>query len=198
MAAAQIFANALRQDDLLARLAPGAFLVFLPGAPRHVAARIAERLCATVRSTIAVRGVSQDLPIAISPDTGAVPGERIVGILTPGKGITVYPIFARALQEFEDEPDRWVDLTWDEREADERYPARLKILVHNEVGALAQVAQAIGENDGNIENLQMVTRAADFYDLDVSLEVLDVRHLNEIVKALSNQPLVNSVTRANG
>ncbi len=149
------------------------------------------------KKTIAVRGVSSDLPIDIHSATGAVPGERIVGVLSPGKGITVYPIFARALQEFEDEPDRWVDLTWDERQADERYPARLKILVHNEVGALAQVAQAIGENDGNIENLQMVTRASDFYDLDVSVEVLDVRHLNQIVKSLSAKPLVSSVTRAN-
>ena len=39
------------------------------------------------------------------------PGD--VGILTPGEGITVYPIFARALQAFDDQPDRWVDLTWD-------------------------------------------------------------------------------------
>ena len=145
---------------------------------------------------IAVRGVSQDLPIAISTDTGAVPGERIVGILTPGKGITVYPIFSRSLQQYEDEPDRWVDLTWDERDEDERYPARLKVMVHNEVGALAQVAQAIGEKDGNIENLQMVTRASDFYDLDISIEVLDLRHLNRIIKALSAQALVSSVTRA--
>ena len=152
---------------------------------------------ASDKRTIAVRGVSRDLPISISPATGAVPGERVVGILTPGKGITVYPIFARALQEFEDEPDRWVDLTWDEREEDERYPARLKILIHNEVGALAQVTRAIGENDGNIENLHLVTRATDFYDLDISVEVLDVRHLNQIINALGTKSLVSSVVRAN-
>ena len=49
----------------------------------------------------------------ISPGTGAVPGERIVGILTPGEGITVYPIFAKALSAFDNEPDRWIDLAWD-------------------------------------------------------------------------------------
>ena len=149
------------------------------------------------KKTIAVRGVSRDLPISIFAGTGAVPGERIVGILTPGEGIMVFPIFARRLQAFEDEPDRWVDLAWDEVEEDERYPARLKILIHNEVGALAQVAQTIGANEGNIENLQMVTRAADFYDLDVSIEVQDVRHLNQIIQALNAQSLVSSVSRAN-
>ncbi len=146
--------------------------------------------------TIAVRGVSKDLPITIAPQTGAVPGERIVGILTPGEGITVYPIFARELQRFEDETDRWVDLTWDERDPDERYPARLKVLIHNEVGALAQVTQAIGENAGNIENLNMTTRATDFYELDIYVEVEDLRHLNQIMKALNAQPLVSQVTRA--
>ena len=148
------------------------------------------------KRSIAVRGVSRDLPISISPDTGAVPGERIVGILTPGEGIIVYPIFARALQQYEDEPDRWVDLTWDEQQDNERYPARLKILIINEVGALAQVTQAIGDNDGNIENLHLATRATDFFDLDVSIEVVDIRHLNRIINALGTKTLVSSIERA--
>src|SRR5262249_5658604 len=50
---------------------------------------------------IPVRGVNRDLPLTISPQTGAVPGERIVGIMTPGQGITIYPIFAKALEEFD-------------------------------------------------------------------------------------------------
>lgn len=69
-AAAQILADALRQDDLLARIAPGAFLVFLPGAPRHVAARIAEQLRGRIRSGIAVRGI----PVTLSIGLAAHPG----------------------------------------------------------------------------------------------------------------------------
>src|SRR5262245_39711015 len=88
---------------------------------------------------IAVRGVNSELPIHIAPETGAVPGDRIVGILTPGEGITVYPIFARALQAFDDQPERWVDLAWDSSDDTMRYPSRLAVQIHNEVGALAQV-----------------------------------------------------------
>jgi GTP diphosphokinase / guanosine-3',5'-bis(diphosphate) 3'-diphosphatase len=127
-----------------------------------------------------------------------VPGERIVGILTPGQGITIYPIFARTLQRFDDEPDRWVDLTWDTVDAGQLYPARIKVVIHNEVGALAQVTSAIGENGGNIDNLQMVTRARDFYDLDIVIEVHDVKHLNRIIHDLKLQRLVSSVARMTG
>jgi GTP diphosphokinase / guanosine-3',5'-bis(diphosphate) 3'-diphosphatase len=147
---------------------------------------------------IGVRGLNRDLPIRFAPETGAVPGERIVGILTPGEGITIYPIFARGLQNFDDEPDRWVDLTWDTLDDGQLYPARVKVMIHNEVGALAQVTGVIGDNGGNIDNLQMVTRAQDFYDLDIVLEVHDVKHLNRIMQDLRLKPLVSSVVRMTG
>jgi (p)ppGpp synthase/HD superfamily hydrolase len=147
---------------------------------------------------IAVRGVNSELPIRIAPETGAVPGDRIVGILTPGEGITVYPIFARALQAFDDQPERWVDLAWDSSDDAMRYPSRLAVQIHNEVGALAQVAQTIGELDGNIDQLQMHTHAKDFYDLDIVLEVNDLKHLTSIMNALRNKPLVSSVSRVTG
>ena len=45
-----------------------------------------------------------------------MPGDRIVGILSPGEGITIYPIQSPALSEFEDKPERWLDVRWDEEE----------------------------------------------------------------------------------
>ncbi|HUF44234.1 MAG TPA: bifunctional (p)ppGpp synthetase/guanosine-3',5'-bis(diphosphate) 3'-pyrophosphohydrolase [Aestuariivirgaceae bacterium] len=162
-----------------------------PGETKRPLAKRGER-------AIRVRGLNRDLPIRFAPETGAVPGERIVGILTPGEGITVYPIFARGLQRFDDEPDRWVDLTWDTLDDGQLYPARVKVVIHNEVGALAQVTGAIGENGGNIDNLQMATRAKDFYDLDIVLEVHDVKHLNRIMQDLRMKPLVSSIVRMTG
>ena len=47
------------------------------------------------------------MPVQFAPNGGAVPGDRIVGILNPGEGITIYPIQSPALQAFEDAPERW-------------------------------------------------------------------------------------------
>ena len=71
-------------------------------------------------------------------------------------------------------------------------------MIHNEVGALAQLTQTISDNGGNIENLQMVTRASDFYDIDLTVEVEDIRHLNRIMSELAKRPLVSRVARATG
>ena len=108
-------------------------------------------------------------------ETGAVPGERIVGITMPGEGITIYPIFAKALEKFDSQPERWIDLAWDTTASDQKFPARIKVILQNEVGALAQVTQMIGDQGGNIDELQMVARQGvrDFFDLDILLEVHD-------------------------
>ena len=65
---------------------------------------------------IPIRGINGDLPVRFAPNGGAVPGDRIVGILSPGEGITIYPIQSPALSEFEDKPERWLDVRWDEEE----------------------------------------------------------------------------------
>ena len=100
--------------------------------------------------SVPVRGVARTTALKISPETGAVPGERIVGILTPGEGITIYPIFAKALEQFDNQPERWVDLAWDTGAEDQRFPARLTVTILNEVGSLAQVTQSISDLGGNI------------------------------------------------
>ncbi len=148
--------------------------------------------------SISIRGAGRDAIMHIDPATGAVPGERIVGIMVPGKGITVYPIFSAALQAFDDETDSWVDLAWDEDTAGVMFPAKLNVVLHNEVGALGQLTQTIADCGANIENLQMTSRARDFYNLDVTVEVNDLRHLNNVVSTLERKPLVSRVVRASG
>jgi (p)ppGpp synthase/HD superfamily hydrolase len=150
--------------------------------------------------SVPVRGVARTTALRISPETGAVPGERIVGILVPGEGITIYPIFAKALEQFDNQPERWVDLAWDTGSEDQRFPARIRVTILNEVGALAQVTQSISDLGGNIDALQMVARegARDFFDLDVTLEVIDLKHLNGIMDSLRGKTAVSDVNRKTG
>ncbi len=147
--------------------------------------------------SIPVRGAAANMALRIFTKTGAVPGERIVGIVTPGEGITIYPIFAAALEQFDQEPERWVDLAWGVAEEGARFPARIAITLVNEVGALAQVTQVIGDNSGNIDELTLHARhgVRDFFELIILLEVFDIRHLNEIMNELKAKPMVSMVNR---
>jgi len=149
-------------------------------------------------SAIPIRGVSGQLPVSFAPNGGAVPGDRIVGIMTPGEGITIYPIQSPALKAFEDSPERWLDVRWDiEEESPQRFPARIRVHSVNEPGTLAQVAQVIAEHDGNIDNVRMDRRSPDFTEVQIDLEVYDLKHLNAIIAQLKAKPVVSKVERVN-
>jgi RelA/SpoT family (p)ppGpp synthetase len=150
-------------------------------------------------SPIPIRGINNnDLPVRFAPIGGAVPGDRIVGILNPGEGITIYPIQSPSLSEFEDAPERWLDVRWDDDGTPQRFPARLEVQSLNEPGSLAQIAQVIAENDGNIDNIRMTRRAPDFTDVAIDLTVYDLKHLTAIIGQLRAKPMVARVERVNG
>ncbi len=154
----------------------------------------------TVRDgALPIRGYGDELPIRFAPEGGAVPGDKIVGILVPGEGITVYPIHALALAEFENQPERWLDVHWEvDPERPRQFPARIHIHAINEPGSLAQVTGVIAEHEGNIDNIKMGRRSPDFTELTIDLEVWDLKHLNLIISELRMRPNVSQVVRVNG
>jgi GTP pyrophosphokinase len=148
---------------------------------------------------IPIRGLNADLPVRFAPDGGAIPGDRIVGIMTPGEGVTIYPIQSPALAAFDNEPDRWIDVRWDIDPADpQRFPARLALQSINEPGTLAQIAQVVADHDGNIDNVSMKRRTQDFTDMTLDLAVWDVKHLNAIIAELRAKQVVSKVERVTG
>jgi len=146
--------------------------------------------------TIPIRGVKSDLPVKFAPNGGAVPGDRIVGILKPGEGITIYPIQSSALAKHDNEPDSWLDVRWDiEENSSERFPAQLRILAPNEPGTLAAIAEVIANNDGNIQNLVMKVPVEDFTEMEIEIDVWDLKHLTRIIKQLGNKRITTKVER---
>lgn len=142
-----------------------------------------------------IRGLSGNAEVHFSP-AGAIPGDRIVGIMEKDKGITIYPIQSPILQKFDDEPERWIDVRWDLDEANSsRFIARIAISALNEPGTLAEVAQAIATSDVNIRSLSMGRVAADFSELQFDLEVWDLRQLNHLITQLKELPSVSMVKR---
>ena len=145
-------------------------------------------------SGVPIRGARSDLPVSFE-EGGAVPGDRIVGVLIPGEGIRVFQIHSPRLEAYEQAS--WIDVTWDiDPGRPERFPARITIDALNEPGSLAQIAQVIGEADGNIDNLRMLHRAADFTEMSIEIEVWDLEHLNRIIAGLKTKSVVSKVERS--
>jgi GTP diphosphokinase / guanosine-3',5'-bis(diphosphate) 3'-diphosphatase len=150
-------------------------------------------------AALPIRGINTDLPVRFAPNGGAVPGDRIVGIMTPGEGITIYPIQSDALKQFEEQPDRWLDVRWDvDDEAPQRFPARLAVQSVNEPGTLAQITQVIADHDGNIDNIKMSRQSPDFTEMTIDLEVYNLKHLTSIISQLRAKKVVAAAERVSG
>ncbi|RXT29105.1 bifunctional (p)ppGpp synthetase/guanosine-3',5'-bis(diphosphate) 3'-pyrophosphohydrolase [Rhizobium leguminosarum] len=142
-----------------------------------------------------IRGLSGNVDVKFAP-TGAVPGDRIVGIMDQGNGITIYPIQSPSLQRFDDQPDRWIDVRWDLDEANKsRFMARIMVNGLNEPGTLAKVAQTVAGLDVNIRLLNTVRVAADFTEMMLEVEVWDLRQLNQLLAQMKELDCIATVRR---
>jgi GTP pyrophosphokinase len=128
-----------------------------------------------------------------------LPGDRIVGIVTTGKGVTIHTIDCETLESFAESPERWLDVAWSMGpEGDGMHVGRLHVVLANGPGNLGSMSTVIGRANGNISNPKITSRSVDFFELMVDVEVSDVRHLTNIIAALRATPVVNSVERARG
>lgn len=146
------------------------------------------------------RGLTPGISIHFSECCSPLPGDRIVGVMVPEKGVTIHTIDCEQLTEHdESDPDRWIDLGWTaEAEENAVSAARVHAVMHNTPGALAEIAKAVGENRGNIGNIKTLKRAKDFFEMQFDIEVFDNRHLANIISALKMCNSVVSAERARG
>ncbi|GAB4284717.1 MAG: bifunctional (p)ppGpp synthetase/guanosine-3',5'-bis(diphosphate) 3'-pyrophosphohydrolase [Roseovarius sp.] len=124
-----------------------------------------------------------------------LPGERIVGITVRGKGVVVHAIDCAALSQFEDQPDRWLDLHWHSGKHPPDYDVTLDMTIGNDAGVLGRICTLIGEQKANISDLTFVDRKPDFYRLLIDVELSDAEHLHGILSALDAESDVASVER---
>lgn len=129
---------------------------------------------------VSIRGLTPGIAYSLSDCCHPVPGDRIVGVRRTGLPIEVHTIDCRSLEVEQD--DDWVDLAWDSKS--KGGTARLSVIVKNQPGALAAVANVFGATKANILNLQLVNREGPFHTDIIDLEVNDAQHLNRILSAL--------------
>ncbi len=146
------------------------------------------------KESMKIKGIVSGMAIHYAHCCHPLPGERIVGIVTTGKGITVHALDCFALEKFNDMPEIWLELSWD-REGQSFHKGSLVAVLANEPGSLADVTKIISLNDGNISNIQVFSRDLDYYKFNIDLEVKNITHLNQIIAAMRLSEFVESVER---
>jgi guanosine-3',5'-bis(diphosphate) 3'-pyrophosphohydrolase len=149
-------------------------------------------------TAVPIRGLIPGMALHFAGCCHPLPGDRIVGIVTTGKGVTIHTIDCETLENFTDTPERWLDVAWSSSDAEAVHVGRLNVTIANEPGNLGALTTAIGKQNGNISNLKITNRSTDFFEIMIDIEVGDVKHLTNIVAALRATPVINSVERARG
>jgi GTP diphosphokinase / guanosine-3',5'-bis(diphosphate) 3'-diphosphatase len=142
-----------------------------------------------------IKGLVPGMAIHYAGCCHPIPGDKIVGIVATGKGITIHTMDCDTLENFADSPEKWIDVAWDASGQDDLFIGRLKVSLSHETAALASVANVIAKDEGNISNLKITNRSTDFFDLLIDVEVKNARHLNSIIASLRAKSVVQAVER---
>jgi guanosine-3',5'-bis(diphosphate) 3'-pyrophosphohydrolase len=179
--------------DLLARL----------GSAEMPARRVVETLYPELAQAVAeevdskrpVVGLTADQTFRRAQCCQPVPGERIVGITYRGQGVVVHAIDCPALEEFEDQTSRWVDLHWHSGRHSPVFTISFDLTISNDAGVLGRICTLIGEQKANISDLRFTDRKPDFYRLIVDVDLRDVEHLHMVMTALEAETDVAQISR---
>lgn len=155
----------------------------------------------TSGGAIPISGIRRESAIHFSECCHPVRGDRIVGIHVPDRGAEIHTIDCSHLRNYDSNPGAWIDLRWEE-ETDEAkdafYTGRLRLEVINERGALATIAGIVSKNGGNVSNLIIQDRDPEFYVMVIDVEIRDVKHLNDVSRALRVSRVISAVDRVLG
>ena len=142
-----------------------------------------------------IAGLEAGAEFQRAPCCNPLPGERIVGITYRGRGVVIHAIDCPVLAEFENSPDRWVDLHWREGRHPAAYSTMIHLTIRHDAGVLGRICSLIGAQGANISDLEFLDRKPDFYRIAVEVELRDREHLHNLLTALEAESDVAQVAR---
>ncbi len=148
---------------------------------------------------VVIKGLIPGIVINYAKCCHPLPGDKIVGIITTGKGVTIHTADCKMLKSYKNEPERWMDVDWegDVTELQEQLTGRLKLIVANTPDILGVLSALIAKTDATITNMNIISRVAGYMELTLDIEVTNANQLNEVIALLRSSPSVSSVKRNN-
>lgn len=155
--------------------------------------RIFQKAAQVSRQKVGVRVSNYgDILVRFARCCEPLPGDRIVGFITRGRGVTVH--VANCSQVMKSDPLRQVSVLWD---TEVKQPRRVKITIHSQdqIGLLAKVTTAITTHGANIANAQVRTTNFGKATHNFELLIADAKQLESVIRTIEMVPGVIKVER---
>jgi GTP diphosphokinase / guanosine-3',5'-bis(diphosphate) 3'-diphosphatase len=180
-------------EELLAQL--GSAEITAREIVRAIYPELAEKQGDEIDEKRAIVGLETDQTHSRAKCCQPVPGERIIGITYRGQGVVLHAIDCEALADYEDQPERWIDLQWKEGTHRSINTVTFDVAITNDAGVLGRICTLIGEQDANISDLNFIDRKPDYYRLLIDIDLRDAEHLHRVFTALEADSNVSSLSR---
>ncbi len=147
-----------------------------------------------------ISGLVSNMAVHYAGCCHPLPGDRIVGIVATGKGVTIHTRECQTLESFAATPERFIDVEWEKAVVGkaETHTGRISAIAANTPGALASLTNAVSKHDGVVSTLKITNRQQDFMEVVLDVEVRDLRHLGTVIAGLRAAAGVTQVERARG
>jgi GTP pyrophosphokinase len=170
---ADVGRGALRADEVLAAVYPQ-----LKRDPRRKRPSYIE----PNSKGVSIAGLTEGIGYRLGACCHPIPGDRIIGLMVPGEGVVIHTIDCEVLDRHQDSMADWIDVRWKDH-VGALSVARITVRLKNETGALATLANVIGQNGANISNLKITSRNPLYFEFQVDVEVGDAAHLESHPRA---------------
>ncbi|GBL40354.1 GTP pyrophosphokinase [Nitrospirota bacterium] len=131
---------------------------------------------------VQVKG-SRDLLMQLSRCCHPVPGDRILGYITRGRGLTIHAVDCPNLVALDYDKERLVEVEWDVATPG-THSVKISIVAVDKTGVLANVSSAMAACHANIRRAEITTREDQKAVLDFVVEVSGTQHLDQVLKAV--------------
>ena len=147
------------------------------------------------RDRIKVRG-ADDMLVVRARCCNPIRGEKIVGYITRGKGVSVHSVNCPNVTNLLYTADRRIEVEWDRGEDQGGYTVDLTLSVEDRKGLLAEISSKIADDNTNITSIEAKTHEGHLDHIDMTIEIRDVKHLDKVLKSLRKVAGVLGVERA--
>ena len=164
-------------------------------APDGAITSVVKRVLRQGEQKITVRGLD-DLMVFRARCCNPIRGEKIVGYVTRGKGVSVHAATCPNVVNLLYDPERRIEVEWDRAADTSPYSVRLRISVEDRRGILADVSSRIAGINTNIRDIEATVDPDRRGFIRVTIEITDLKHLERVVKSVKAVPGVLAVERA--
>ena len=167
---------------------------------KHIKPTINQEKKINSHHAMPIKGLVNGMAMRYGGCCNPIPGDPIIGVINTGTGVTIHNQTCHNLKNLAINPNAILDVCWkeDEELGSEMYSSRLRVIIENKSGSLADVSSMIAKKKVNISNIKICNRSADYFELMIDVEVLSVDHLEEIISTLRVSKKITEVQRVAG